>query len=70
MVAMTQRGKPKVQIKREKTSLGWSPWPVLQGPATIAKLARTALLSSKTVEQPVSAGAAQVALAATAIGPA
>ena len=46
------------------------PWPVLQGPATIAKLASTALLSSKAVEQPVPAGAAEVALAATAIGPA
>ena len=46
------------------------PWPVLQGPATIAKLANTALLSSEAVEQPVAAGAAEVALAATAIGPA
>ena len=45
-------------------------WPVLQGPATIAKLASTALLSSKAVEQPVPAGAAEVALAATAVGPA
>ena len=46
------------------------PWPVLQGPATIAKLASTALLSSKAVEQPIPAGAPEVTLAATAIGPA
>ena len=45
-------------------------WPVLQGPATIAKLANTALLSSEAVEQPVPAGAAEIALAAAAIGPA
>ena len=45
-------------------------WPVLRGPATIAKFARTALSSSETVEQPVPAGAAKVALAATTIGPA
>jgi hypothetical protein len=43
-------------------------WPVLQGPATIAKAANTALLGSEAVEQPVAAGAAEVALAATAIG--
>jgi hypothetical protein len=46
------------------------PWPVLQGPATIAKPADTALLSSEAIEQPVPAGAAEVTLAATAIGPA
>ena len=45
-------------------------WPVLRGPATIAKFARTALPSSEAVEQPVPAGTAEVALAATAIGPA
>ena len=49
---------------------GLCTWPVLQGPATIAKVASTALLSSKAVEQPVPAGAAEVALAATTIGPA
>src|SRR5262245_34097362 len=45
-------------------------WPVLQGPTTIAKLAKTALLSSEAVEEPVPAGTAEIALAAAAIGPA
>ena len=45
-------------------------WPVLRGPVTIAKFARTALLTSEAVEQPVPAGAAEVALAATTVGPA
>jgi hypothetical protein len=38
----------------------------LQGPATIAKLANIALLNSEAVEEPIPAGAAEVALAATA----
>ena len=42
----------------------------LQGPATIAKLVNIALLNSEAVEEPIPAGAAEVALAATAIGPA
>src|SRR5215203_2172604 len=46
------------------------PWPALKGPATIAKPANNALLSSEAIEQPVPAGAAEVALAATTIGPA
>jgi hypothetical protein len=38
----------------------------LQGAATIAKLVNIALLNSEAVEEPIPAGAAEVALAATA----
>ena len=38
----------------------------LEGPATIAKLVNIALLNSEAVEEPIPAGAAEVALAATA----
>jgi hypothetical protein len=38
----------------------------LQGPATIARLVNIALLNSETVEDPIRAGAAELALAATA----
>ena len=38
----------------------------LEGPATIAKLVNIALLNSEAVEEPINAGAAEVALAATA----
>jgi len=67
---------PKADMCSALAHVRWVPiadsctWPVLQGPATIAKVASTALLSSKAVEQPVPAGAAEVALAATTIGPA
>ena len=37
----------------------------LQGPATIAKLVNIALLNGEAVEEPIPAGAAEVALAAT-----
>jgi hypothetical protein len=67
-------GSPSVAIGQFRTHAPQQtynkPWPVLQGPATIAKPANTALLSGEAIEQPVAAGAAEVALAATAIGPA